>query len=1435
MSQNSFNYIDCFADQLSSPKPTGSPVRSSIRPRAKRAVTGERRSPRLPAIDHVYDDDLNSSITLGRHSGQLETRTPNVPTPELGIKEEFSQERNKQDSRGARKVADSEDEDDEAEFIDRLQDLKQEPISTNFTDFAIHVSTKAQRPEAPKGDDGEDRKNPGIKAPNFDIKSTQLLPAGTGASPFQRDSPTKLPLLQHSSQASQLANSSDPSSSGTLGADKKVIQSFLNFHPRGIPAILDGLYCARRDVATAIYNCNLEGKRPVDELQWQPAAITARIKAIERLMSLREEHLTLSKFREESKARVIAAISEDLDEHLYAQDMKDKVNATRRLSKIEAEISELLVQAELIQSGSLSESTTDYNASTICNTGLGERSTTLVKSTQVTPQNDLPAMPNPPGVVSSGPLNTQYIQQTQAPNDFPRTPRKHPYEVQTYTSSPKRRDKNTYFSPPKQSSRRGESMRRHEPNPQDIPPGYVQHDAESNTDYFDDVQGDQDIFTTNMGTPFQSRHDDDEYGNADDDMEDFEAAAQEAENQNCESSSHHGLGQRRAFTETSGNVMRSGGTRAASAFTHAPPQLSQMQHPWSRDVKTALKERFHLRGFRPNQLEAINATLAGNDAFVLMPTGGGKSLCYQLPAIVNSGKTQGVTVVISPLLSLMQDQVEHLLKLQIQALLINSEVTAEHRRLVMGALKNPHPQKFCQLLYITPEMINKSQAMVSAFRDLWQRQRLARIVIDEAHCVSQWGHDFRPDYKLLGEVRQQFRGVPVIALTATATENVKVDVIHNLGIQNCEVFTQSFNRPNLSYEVRNKSKGKEVLESMAKTINTSYQGQSGIIYCLSKKNCEDVATKLREDFDITAHHYHAGMEPDEKKAVQKQWQAGNFHVIVATIAFGMGIDKPDVRFVIHHTIPKSLEGYYQETGRAGRDGKRSGCFMYYGYQDTSMIKRMIDDGEGSYDQKERQRLMLRNVIQFCENKSDCRRVQVLNYFNESFNREDCRGACDNCNSNSTFETQDFSNYAITALSMVKRIEKDNVTLLHCVDVFRGSKSKKIIDLRHESLQEYGAGSEIDRGNVERLFYRLLSEDALSEHNVVNKAGFAQQYIHIGKNSYDFSKGRRKLKIQIRMSPTGKAKAPMKAPQKSSKKAPKKSGTGVAAAHPDYPASTNVSSPIQAASRRRVGHTAKATPEPGLYRNGYAQDGFVVDDDYESDAFSEMEPILISKTLSRNPFTDTMLREMAITFPEDESQMLKIPGISQDKVSLYGKQFLKLVQQAQLSYENMMQQQYEDRPQDPNHQIYIDLISDDEAGNGNEFDDDDVEIDEESQGEISKFFQPSIEVDNFNATLQSLASAAPSSRAQSASNDFRGRGGTRGGKSTYYGRGAYSRGKGRRKASGGSSKGKTPGGVNKSKSTSSRSSGSSFGQGPSNRGGSGVGFGRGGGGIGMMPT
>lgn len=972
------------------------------------------------------------------------------------------------------------------------------------------------------------------------------------ASPFQQDSPTKIPP-QKPQDTTIKAGSANGVFGGPTAAEQASVQSFLTLPPSRIRDHRDCLLSDRADIARKIHASVLEGVTAMPELEPALASLKIKIDAIELLSELKNNHIKVSRQREDAKSRIIAAVQADEDMSNCAEDMKVSKSLGNVLMRIEEQISDSLAKSALPlrddQHVGISKKIDFMDA-------IDQPPTLLVQSTQVPRHLQNSRTPEIHSHVSSESMPTQSVQQTQVADAVPHTPKKQPRAIttqvqkspfRTYASSPPTKDVSAYFSPSKRTVHQEESSTehrsRHFADVSEVQPSR-HNQAKQPRELENDFDLDDDFFTINMGSPLNTPTGEDEYGQGEDDVDMLEVAEEyenrsfipsamypkakdQHENRNTLTKTEYSITNeqfenrrvappgrynstieaygnrsvaasvkcdaepRSVFAETTGNVPRTGSQKVFPSSS-----TSHMQHPWSRDVKTAMRERFHLRGFRPNQLEAINATLSGKDTFVLMPTGGGKSLCYQLPSIVKSGKTRGVTVVISPLLSLMQDQVAHLQNLKIQALFINGEVTAAHRKLVMDSLRDPQVEKYIELLYITPEMITKSQALTSALRDLYRRGKLARIVIDEAHCVSQWGHDFRPDYKALGDVRSQFAGVPVMALTATATENVKVDVIHNLGIVNCEVLTQSFNRPNLTYEVRSKGKAKDVLESIADTIKTVYSNQSGIIYCLSRKNCESIAESLRKLHNIEAHHYHAGMDPSEKNIVQREWQAGKYNVIVATIAFGMGIDKPDVRFVIHHTIPKSLEGYYQETGRAGRDGKRSGCYLYYGYQDTSALKRMIDDGEGSWEQKERQRQMLRTVVGFCENRSDCRRVQVLSYFNEPFKSEDCNGACDNCNSKSSFESKDFSSYAVVAIALVERIEHQNVTLLHCVDVLRGSKTRKILDLGHVNLQEYGAASHLERGDVERLFYRLLSEDALAEKNVVNKGGFALNYLHV---------------------------------------------------------------------------------------------------------------------------------------------------------------------------------------------------------------------------------------------------------------------------------------------------------------------------------------------------
>ena len=1370
-------------------------------------------------------------------------------------------------------IADSEDDEEEEDNSEAFQRSGTQQGANKAHDDKRLASApiEALRPI-------KQEEHPGEKSMSKLPRQSQLTRTSSDASPYQRDSPTKLPGK---------SNSSPPFVSSLGSADveavvnEDAVQSFLSLPSERLQTFLDSLHRSRNSVSEVLYEIGVAQKVADPELKQMPGVLLTKIEAMERLFPLRDDHLRLCKKKEDSKARIVDMISRDLPRELYEQDLASQSRLIDRIKHIEKEVSYLLIQTDLPWKEGLPPQKEPYPWMVSPKIEM-ENPSTLVQST--------PAFQRQLGLLTydshSGRrgeiVTSQVVQQTQpghglqppiridgpSGGTFIRTES----PLRTYTTSAASKDVTAYFSPSRQKSPRHEVGNHHH-----------SRKAESNTpsktlrmlvqdrhltEVYED-ENNENIFTTKMESPIGLSFDDneefdhDEYGQEEDDVDMLEVA-EELENQQSRPVKHQQNEYRDVFAETSGNIVRTDQTKAPAAFVPLPPNPSQMQHAWSKDVKAAMKDRFHLRGFRPNQLEAINATLAGRDVFVLMPTGGGKSLCYQLPSIILSGKTHGVTIVISPLLSLMQDQVDHLQKLKIQALLINSEVSAEHRKLVMGCLKDQQPQRFCQLLYITPEMINKSQAMLSVLRDLHDRGKLARIVIDEAHCVSQWGHDFRPDYKQLGGVRSQFRGVPVIALTATATENVKIDVIHNLGIENCEVLSQSFNRPNLSYEVRPKGKAKDVLDSIAQTINRFYKGQSGIIYCLSKKNCEDVATKLRDQYKINACHYHAGMESEEKKSVQKDWQLGIHQVIVATIAFGMGIDKPDVRYVIHHTIPKSLEGYYQETGRAGRDGRKSGCFLYYGYQDTSALKRMIDDGEGSYDQKQRQHQMLRNVVQFCENRSDCRRVQVLNYFNESFKREDCQASCDNCNSTSTFETQDLSQYAIEALNLVGSIKDDNVTLLHCVDILRGARSKRITEIGHDRLPQFGIGSNLDRGSIERVFYRLVSEDAIAERNVPNRSGFTNQYVHLARNANDFRSGRKRLVIQVRSSPSNKEKVPKKPPTR-------KRDTGVAAARPDYPASTNVSSPVQAASRRKATKTVQPSAVRELQSSKYVKDGFVLsddDDEYmdEADEDSEgFEPVRraglpsapkkrplgppittdekmaslnethqdivagfvreaedicdkihLKKGLRDRPFTNTILREMAIEFPKNEEEMLKIPNIDPDKVRRYGNNFYSLIQETHSFYEGSMQR-HEDRPQDPNHQNVVLISSDeDEGANAGELEDSD---DDDSPEERSTYFEPESEVAAFNARFLQVQSQPTASRAKSQAPESKRSNSGQGGRGRWKaGRGGF-RGK---KASGGGAQGK---GIAKTNSSSSRNSGSSsFVTAPSHRGN----------GIGMMP-
>ena len=474
-----------------------------------------------------------------------------------------------------------------------------------------------------------------------------------------------------------------------------------------------------------------------------------------------------------------------------------------------------------------------------------------------------------------------------------------------------------------------------------------------------------------------------------------------------------------------------------------------------------LKQYFGFTSFRPLQEEIIRDALAGKDVFALLPTGGGKSLCFQLPALVKPG----LTVVISPLIALMKDQVDALQASGVAATFLNSSLSTDESR---ARLRGLHNGEF-RLLYVAPERL-----VLSGFLADLQKWKPNLIAVDEAHCVSEWGHDFRPEYRQLAQLRDLFPKVPMMALTATATERVRVDIVEQLHLHEPGIFVASFNRPNLNYRVLPKAGPYEqTLEFVRGRKN-----ESGIVYCQSRKSAESVAERLNAD-GVKAAPYHAGLEKDARAQNQDLFLRDEVRVICATIAFGMGINKPNVRFVIHYDLPKNVEGYYQETGRAGRDGLPSDCLLLFSAGDVVKQSQFIDEKPEA--EKKIAREQLQQMVHYAES-AECRRASLLEYFGETFPHENC-GACDNCLS--PRETFDGTLAAQKFLSCVYRIlehSRFSVGLNHVVEVLTGADTEKVRKWGHEQLSTYGIGKEHGRpewGAIGRELVRLgyVKQDA----------------------------------------------------------------------------------------------------------------------------------------------------------------------------------------------------------------------------------------------------------------------------------------------------------------------------------------------------------------------
>jgi ATP-dependent DNA helicase RecQ len=461
-----------------------------------------------------------------------------------------------------------------------------------------------------------------------------------------------------------------------------------------------------------------------------------------------------------------------------------------------------------------------------------------------------------------------------------------------------------------------------------------------------------------------------------------------------------------------------------------------------------LQSVFGYGAFRPYQEEIIATLVRGEDAFVLMPTGGGKSLCYQIPALCRPG----VGIVVSPLISLMKDQVDALVANGARAAFYNSSLKSAEARQVLARL---HAGDL-DLLYLAPERL-----MSDEFLERLREIPIALFAIDEAHCVSQWGHDFRPEYIQLGRLRQSFPGVPLLALTATADAQTRADILVRLGLGRAQVFVAGFDRPNIRYTVVDKLKPFAQLTDFLKPRRTA----AGIVHALSRKRVEEVAARLAAT-GLKAAPYHAGLADAERKRVQEAFLRDDLQIVVATVAFGMGIDKPNVRFVVHYDLPKNIESYYQETGRAGRDGLPAEALLLFGYGDIAICRGLIENG-GNPEQKRIELHKLNAMVGFAE-AQNCRRRVLLGYFGEHL-AEDC-GNCDVCQSPP--ETYDATVDAQKALSCVYRVGQ-RFGVGHVLDVLRGARSNRVLELGHDRLSTYGLGADLSSEAWSSLFRQLI--------------------------------------------------------------------------------------------------------------------------------------------------------------------------------------------------------------------------------------------------------------------------------------------------------------------------------------------------------------------------
>jgi ATP-dependent DNA helicase RecQ len=619
-----------------------------------------------------------------------------------------------------------------------------------------------------------------------------------------------------------------------------------------------------------------------------------------------------------------------------------------------------------------------------------------------------------------------------------------------------------------------------------------------------------------------------------------------------------------------------------------------------------LREVFGYRAFRGAQADIVTHVTDGGDALVLMPTGGGKSVCYQVPAIARHRAGKGVTLVVSPLIALMHDQVGALEEAGVHAAYLNSSLSPEQASHVEGEFMAAR----LVLLYAAPERVTTPRFQAQ-LQELAEKGQLSLFAIDEAHCVSQWGHDFRSDYLGLKVLHERFPNVPRVALTATADTDTRADIVARLNLADARLFLSSFDRPNIRYTIVEKDNART---QMLRFIQEEHAGEAGVVYCLSRKKVEETAHYLVAQ-GIAALPYHAGLDAETRRKHQDRFIREEGLVMVATIAFGMGIDKPDVRFVVHLDLPKTIESYYQETGRAGRDGLPADAFMTYGLADVVNQRRMIDEGTGSEDFRRNQLEKLNALLALAE-AHDCRRVRLLHYFGEA--SQPC-GNCDNC----LFppNTWDATEAARKLLSCVYRFYEHGGQRFgagHLVDVLRGKETEKVLEYRHQLLSTFGIGKDLGEAEWRSLVRQLVALGHLhveGEFNTLTLAASARAVL------------RGEIRIAMR---TLKARAPKK--ERSSKSRTRTRSEGTASAD-------------QRAARAARSH-GQLDPTGEAAFEALKAWRFEVAKNHNLPAFVV--------------FHDATLHEMAQSRPQTLTDLAQVTGVGKKKLEAYGQELLRIL-------------------------------------------------------------------------------------------------------------------------------------------------------------------------------